>query len=165
MGQFNFAVEILEACRERGIHTCVETSGFAPQRKFLDILPLTDLFLFDYKVTQTDAHQNLVGVPNDRILANLKFLYHQGAAIILRCPLIPGVNDSIEHLEGIAAIVRQYPDLVGVELMAYHDLGRDKGLRLGQDYALEGVQTASEATKQAWLESLLTLGCERAVIG
>jgi pyruvate formate lyase activating enzyme len=165
MGQFNFAFEILQACREQGIHTCIETSGFAPQRKFLDILPLTDLFLFDYKVTQTDAHQKLIGVPNDRILANLKFLYDQGAAIILRCPLIPGVNDSLEHLKGIAAIEREYPDLVGVELMAYHDLGRDKGLRLGQDYALEGLQTASEATKQAWLESLLTLGCERAVIG
>ncbi len=165
MGQFSFAVEILQACRERGIHTCVETSGFAPQRKYQEILPLVDLFLFDYKATETAAHQNLISVPNQRIRSNLDFLYHQGAAIILRCPLIPGVNDTPEHLAGIANISQEYPNLEGIEIMAYHDLGRDKGLRLGQEYPLKGVATADKATQQLWLESLAALGCEQAVIG
>jgi len=165
MGQFDFAVKILQACRERDIHTCVETSGFAPQRKLQEILPLTDLFLFDYKATETDAHQDLIGVPNEMVLANFDYLYNQGATIILRCPLIPGVNDTPEHLEGIAAIAEQYPNLDGIELMAYHDLGKDKGLRLGQNYPLGSVETASEAVKQAWLAALAALGCEQVVIG
>ena len=165
MGQFEFAMEILQACRERGIHTCVETSGFALQRRYREILPLVDLFLFDYKATKPQAHQKLIGVPNERILSNLDFLYHQRAAIILRCPLIPDVNDTPEHMEGIANISEKYPDLLGVELMAYHDLGRDKGLRLGQEYPLMGVKTADKTTQQVWLDSLAMLGCERVVVG
>jgi pyruvate formate lyase activating enzyme len=165
MGQFDFAVQILQACRERGIHTCMETSGFAPQRKYQEILPLVDLFLFDYKVTESDSHLDWVGVPNQRILANLDFIYQQKAAIILRCPLVPGINDSNEHLDGIARISEKYPSLRGIELMAYHDLGKDKGLHLGQKYLLESVKTADEPTKQGWMASLAALGCQRAVIG
>lgn len=111
------------------------------------------------------AHQNLIGVPNDRILSNLEYLYQQGAAIVLRCTLIPGVNDTPEHFDGIAKIARKYPDLQGIELMAYHDFSKDKGLRLGQEYPLKGVQTADNVTQQGWLKALAVLGCEKAVIG
>jgi glycyl-radical enzyme activating protein len=165
MGQFDFAVEILRASRERGIHTCVETSGFAPQRKYQDILPLVDIFLLDYKVTEQESSQKLIGVPNGRILSNLDFLYNQGAVIILRCPLIPGLNDTPEHLAGIAKLSEQYPRLAGIEIMAYHDLGRDKGLRLGQEYQLNEIENADESTKQSWLNTLAALGCKRAKIG
>jgi pyruvate formate lyase activating enzyme len=165
MGQFDFALALLQACRERGIHTCVDTSGFAPQRKYREILLLTDIFLFDYKATDRAAHQNLVGAPNERILSNLDYLYNQGAAIILRCPLIPGVNDTPEHFEGIAKIAKKYPGLKGIELMAYHDFGKDKGLRLGQEYPLKGVKTTDDVTKQGWLMALAALGCQKAVIG
>lgn len=165
MGQFKFTVEILKACRERGIHTCVETSGFALQRKYQEIHPLVDLFLFDYKVTENESHQKLIGVPNERILSNLDFLYNHGASIILRCPLIPEVNDTPAHLEGIAKIAEKYPNLQGIELMAYHDLGRDKGLRLGKEYLLNDVKNADEDTKKGWLKTLVSLGCEKAKIG
>jgi glycyl-radical enzyme activating protein len=165
MGQFNFALEILKACRGLGIHTCIETSGFAPQHKYLEILPWVDLFLFDYKATETETHKKLIGVPNRLILDNLEFLYNQKAALLLRCPLIPGVNDTPEHLQGIANISKKYPDLVGLELMAYHDLGKDKITQLGQEYPLTGIETASESTRQNWMESLAALGCERSVIG
>jgi glycyl-radical enzyme activating protein len=165
MGQFDFAIAILQACRALSIHTCVETGGFAPQKKYQQILPLVDLFLFDYKVTESGSHQRLVGVPNERILANLDYLYQQGAAIILRCPLVPGVNDTPEHLAGIAHIAQKYPNLKAIELMAYHDLGRDKGLRVGLEYPLAGIASASEETKQEWLGKLAELGCEKAVMG
>ncbi len=165
LGQFEFAVAILQACRERGIQTCVETSGFAPQHRYEEILPLIDIFLFDYKASNTEDHIKFTGVPHDLIRSNLNYLYEQGATIILRCPLIPGVNDTAEHLEGIAALAQKYPNLKGIEIMAYHDLGRDKGLRLGQVYPLENVKTTDEATKQRWLVSLTALGCQGITIG
>jgi pyruvate formate lyase activating enzyme len=165
MGQFDFALALFQASRAAGIHTCLETSGFAPQYRYREILPLTDIFLFDYKATEPDTHTRLVGVPNDLIRANLDFLYSQGAAIILRCPLIPGVNDSSGHLKRIANLIEEYPNLTGIELMAYHDLGRGKNLRLGQDYPLEGLESADEETKQGWIDSLAAMGCKRAVFG
>jgi len=99
------------------------------------------------------------------ILSNLDYLYRRGAKIILRCPLVPGVNDTADHLAGIAAIAEKYPDLHGIELMAYHDLGKDKGLRIGKAYALTEVATADETTKQMWLDRLIGLGCEQVLIG
>ena len=107
----------------------------------------------------------MVGVSNELILSNLDFLYQQAAAIILRCPLIPGVNDTPEHLAGIAKLAEKYPNLKGIEIMAYHDLGRDKGLKLGQEYPLEGIKTADHDTQQAWLEALSAMGCTGATIG
>jgi glycyl-radical enzyme activating protein len=165
MGQFKFARAILQACRERGIHTCLETSGFASQKMYVQLLPLTDIFLFDYKATQSGAHRAWTGVSNAQILSNLDFLYNQGAAIILRCPLIPGVNDNLDHLAGIASLAHKYPRLLGIELMPYHDLGKAKGLRLGEEYPLEHVKTADAATQQGWLETLAGLGCDKAVLG
>lgn len=165
MGQFDFALAILQACREHGIHTCLETSGFAPQHKYQQIYPFVDIFLFDFKAIETDMHESLVGVPNKLILANLDFLCRLGAEIILRCPLIPGVNDTQEHLLGIAKTSEKYAQLKGLEIMPYHDLGKDKGLRLGMENQLDDIETTSEITKQGWLESLGSMGCERAVIG
>lgn len=116
-------------------------------------------------MTDLDAHQKLIGVSNELILSNLDYLYAQGVDLILRCPLIPGVNDYGEHLEGIAKISLDYPDLKGIELMAYHVLGKDKGLRLGQAYSLERIETADNLTKQGWLESLFALGCDQVSLG
>ena len=165
MAQFDFAVEILQASRERGIHTCLETSGFAPERNYQEILPLVDIFLFDYKVTEPESHQNLIGVPNQRILSNLDFIYSQDAAIILRCPLIPGLNDTPEHLAGIASLSENYPNLQAIEIMPYHDMGRDKGLHLGQEYQLDDLPNADETIQQDWLDALAALGCGPVQIG
>jgi pyruvate formate lyase activating enzyme len=165
LAQHDFTLALLQACRERGIHTCLETSGFASQRKISQVLPLTGLFLFDYKATGSEAHRDWTGVPNAQILSNLAYLYHQEAAIILRCPLVPGVNDTPEHLAGIARLAESYPGLLGIELMPYHNLGGAKGLRLGLEYPLAHIKNADEAAQQKWLGALAALGCEKAVIG
>ena len=163
--QPQFTAALLAAAREAGLHTCVDTSGAVSEQRLASILPDTDLFLFDYKATDRSEHQRLTGVPNDRILQNLDFLYRMGAQVILRCPLVPGVNDDREHLEGIAALSEKYPALVDVQIMPYHDMGRDKYTQIGLTYPLQGLATADPVTQEQWISTLHRLGCTRAHIG
>jgi pyruvate formate lyase activating enzyme len=165
LAQLDFACALLAAAKGLGIHTCLDTSGLAPRRHVAAIADVVDLFLYDYKATDSGQHRELTGAPNELILDNLDYLYRRGAAIVLRCPLVPGVNDSAEHLAGIAALSGRYPRLAGVEIMAYHSLGRDKASRLGYDDPLAGLPSAGEATTAGWLEALRRLGCERARLG
>lgn len=84
------------------------------------------------------------------------------ARIMLRCPLVPCVNDSPAHLSGIAALAARYPGLEGIEIMPYHAMGRDKAARIGKPAHLREVQTAGEAMRIKWLATLQRLGCTHA---
>lgn len=159
--QIAFTCALLAACKENGIHTCVETSGYANAEIFRRLLPLTDMFLYDCKETDDSRHKALTGVGCERILHNLSMLYEAGASIMLRCPLVPGLNDSPERLEGIAALSRQYPRLLGVEIMPYHPMGADKAKQAGLPELLE-MPPADDAQKNHWLETLHALGCTQA---
>lgn len=163
--QLDFTLELLRAAKAESIHTCLETCGWASERAFKQVLPFVDCFLFDYKATDPETHRQLTGVDNALILANLDFLYRSGASILLRCPLIPGVNDDATHLAGIAALDRQYPHLMGIELLPYHNLGNAKYERYNLINPLPELPTTDEATKQAWVQALRALGCEKARLG
>ena len=159
MLQFGFTLELLKAAGGKNIHTCLETCGFAGKEQYKAVLPHTDLFLFDIKAIDPQRHQELTGVRNEGILDNLDFLYASGAAIVLRCPLVPGINDSEEHLEGIAALSRKYPELKGIELLPYHDMGRAKWSEVGYVYRLGTLKSADEAVKKSWILKLRQMGC------
>jgi pyruvate formate lyase activating enzyme len=165
LAQFEFARALLQAARVQRLHTCLDTSGLAHRRKFEAIVDDVDLFLYDYKATDSAQHRALTGAPNQLILDNLDYLYSRGAQIVLRCPLVPGVNDSPTHLAGIAALSARYPALRGVEIMAYHAMRRDKAARIGYDTRLKDLPSADEATKARWLDTLHGLGCKRAQLG
>jgi glycyl-radical enzyme activating protein len=165
MLQAEFTLALLQAARAEGLHTCLDTSGWASRRAFKQVLPYVDLFLFDYKATDPTSHQKLTGVSNELILSNFDFLARQGASIRLRCPLIPGINDTREHLQGIVRLHQRYPSLDGIDLMAYHNIGNAKYERYGLENPLPDLKTTDEATKQAWLEDLHALGCEKAALG
>jgi pyruvate formate lyase activating enzyme len=165
MTQFEFVKELAALLQKESIHVCLDTSGYAPTEKYTKIARYINLFLFDYKETDKVRHQALTGVSNQLILENLDVLYNAGASIILRCPLIPGVNDSPEHLAGIAAMARKYPKLKAVHIMAYHDMGNHKAVRTGAIAPLGHLKTADEALKAGWLQTLQELGCEQVSFG
>jgi len=165
MLQFDFVKELASLLQKESIHVCLDTSGYAPTEKFTEIARVIDLFLFDYKETNEERHLALTGVSNRLILENLDVLYKTGASIILRCPLIPGVNDSAEHLAGILAMTRKYPKLKAVHIMAYHDMGNHKAVRIGATAPLSHLKTADEALKASWLQTLRELGCEQVSFG
>lgn len=156
MAQFEFTKELLMMAKQKGIHTALDTCGYGEQEHYKEILDYADLFLFDYKFTDEQLHKKYTGVTNKDIIANLEFLYNAGASIILRCPLIPGINDSDEHLEGIKKLIQIYPELLAVEIMPYHNMGKDKASRVGIEYKLSQIQSADESDKQRWINYFTT---------
>jgi len=131
LAQPEFTAEILAGARAEGIHCCLETSGFAPWERFVALLGLVDLFLFDIKETDPRRHVIFTGRRNQPILDNLRALHAAGARVQLQCPIIPGFNDRQDHFAGIAALASSLPNLAGVRLLPYHPLGRNKMERFG----------------------------------
>ena len=132
MFQPSFSKAILTEAKSRGLSTCMETSGYASRESFESLLRYVDLFLFDIKETSKERHIEATGVDNAPILENLKLLSDSGKQIVLRCPLIPGINDRREHAENIAALSRAHKGVISIEIEPYHPLGVTKGQRFGR---------------------------------
>ena len=130
--QFDFAYELLNLAKQNGIHTCMETCGFAKTEDILKIAEFTDIFLYDWKLTDEKLHEEYIGVKNDLILENLRQIDAVGAKTILRCPIIPGVNDTKEHFQGIADIANSLINILSIEIEPYHSLGNNKYRKLGR---------------------------------
>jgi pyruvate formate lyase activating enzyme len=133
--QPQFAGALLAACRERRIHTVVETCGFVPPEAFLDAALAADAVLFDLKLVDPEKHRVHTGVRNDGILRNLEALVARRRAVTVRIPVIPGINDTEEDIGQFARYLAglQAP----VELLPYHHIGAAKYRRLGRSYKLE----------------------------
>ena len=151
MAQFEFTKDILIASKKNGLNTVLDTCGYGEKDHYKEILPFVDLFLFDYKLTDKELHEKYTGVSNEDILGNLDLLVKNGASIILRCPIIPGINDNEDHFNGIKNIIKKYPQILSVELMPYHNMGRDKANRLGMEFKLPGIRNVDTSDKQKWM--------------
>jgi pyruvate formate lyase activating enzyme len=164
LAQFEFTRSLLAAAKTRDIHTCVDTCGSASTERYKEILPYTDLFLFDYKISDTKKHKIYTGAGNRQILENLDFLMNNGANVILRCPLIPGINDDEEHLSGISDIMKKYPQLISIELVPYHSMGRDKAANIGSEYKIKNIPGITNEDKLRWQEFYKNRGTENIII-
>jgi pyruvate formate lyase activating enzyme len=157
--QIDFAEALLRAAREEGLHRCVETCGAAPSGHVERLLPLVDLFLFDLKETDGQRHRQFTGAGLGRILENLRLLHDRGARVLLRLPLVPGLNARDDHFVAVAELVRQLPRLEGVEIMPYHRLGTSKLGRLGLDPPQPlDLQPPDATTLAAWIDRFTALG-------
>ena len=115
--QKDFALELMRRCREHGIRIALETNGVHRKETYDAVMPYVDLFLYDYKATDPEVHKAYVGCDNRRILENLRYLHDSGARVLVRCPIIPGVNDNQVHFDAIAQLTVQQPKLVGAEIL------------------------------------------------
>lgn len=162
--QMNITLKLLKKCREAGIHTCVETCGHVPQKNYKAVMSYVDVFLFDYKCTDSGRHKELTGVTNELILSNLDYLYNSGVNIILRCPMVPGLNDTMDHFKAITAISNKYPLIKSIEILPFHNMGIPKGLGMGLPMDLIDKKTVTQDKKDEWLEKLNKLGCKNVKI-
>lgn len=163
--QYYFAKAILKHCKKMGVNTCVETSGFVSPFKFKQLLPFIDILLFDYKITDTEDHEKLTGVPNQVILENLNAAYRYGTSIYLRCPIIPGINDNDWHFNAIAELAEKYPKLKAIEILPYHNMGNSKRISIGINETLIELKTVLPENSNKWIAQLRSLGCDNVKIG
>ncbi|MBL7140816.1 MAG: glycyl-radical enzyme activating protein [Planctomycetes bacterium] len=141
--QRGFALDLLRGARREGLHTAVETNLADTWDHLAEFLPLTDLFLVDIKLIDAAEHKRWTGAANEAILANARRLAREARPMIVRTPVIPGVNDTAEAIGAVADAVRDFPNLVAYELLPYHPLGTAKYRSLGMPCPLEGLERPS----------------------
>ena len=132
--QPDFALALAALLRRENIHVAMETCGFASPDAFRAVLPHISLFLYDWKITDPGLHRHWTGEDNRLILQNLQLLHDSGAEIILRCPVIPGVNDTAENLDAFAGFVSSVNPLTPIELLPYHKTAGAKYEMIGMEY-------------------------------
>ncbi len=143
--QIDFSAAVLARCQERGIHTAIETAANFPWARVEAILPHVDLVMMDIKHMDSAAHRRSTGVRNERILENAARLGRQPQPLIVRTPVIPGVNDSAAQIGAIAAFVATLPNLLYYELLPYHPMAESKYRSLGQLYRATDLVPPSPA--------------------
>ena len=127
------AIAFLKACKESGMTTAVETSGFAEESSILEAIPHTDLFLWDVKDTDDCRHKKYTGVSNVKILKNLAAADAGGAKTRLRCILVNSVNTNEDHYRKVAELAASLKNCEGVEIIPYHAYGGSKATHLGRE--------------------------------
>ena len=125
-----FCRAVLQACRAHGVHTALDTAGYAAEDDLLAAACLADLVLYDLKLMDDRAHREHTGASNEPILRNLRALGRVHQNIWIRVPLVPGVNDSPEELQAIGRFVAAIPGVQRVSVLPYHKLGTHKAAGL-----------------------------------
>jgi pyruvate formate lyase activating enzyme len=144
-----FLAALLRDCRAAGIHTTVDTCGFAPREDLLAVAPLADLFLYDLKFMDEARHARYTGASNVSILENLRALGRIHSNIWVRVPIIPGFNDSAEQLDALARCAAATPGVRQVNVLPYHEAGAYKSSRVGKPYRLEKIAPPSAEQMEA----------------
>ena len=166
LNQPEFLMALLRALGKNSIHRAVDTSGFAPKEILLDVAQLTDLFLYDLKMIDSDRHKKWTGVDNSRILENLKLLSRIGANIDIRIPLIKGVNADLENLEKTASFVAALPgEKKSVSLLPYHHSMAAKYQKLGRVYDGQAMSEVTEGEKTQAVELFASFGLQATIGG
>ena len=154
MAQLGFAEALLSEAKKNGLHTAIETCGFSKTENYERILPLVDLFLFDWKISDPELHKKYTGVDNALIEKNLRFISASGGKIVLRCPIIPTVNDTDSHFAKIADLAEELDGILSVDVEPYHPLGIGKAQRLGKDVAFEELGIPEKSVVDGWIEKI-----------
>lgn len=151
--QADFAAELLRACKAAGLHTAIESAASSTYDKIEKLLPYLDLYLMDIKIMDPEKHKEYTGIDNSRILENARRVAKSGVELIIRTPVIPGVNDTAEQIRAISRFARELGTVKEHHLLPYHRLGQDKYAGLGRNYALKDVEPP-EKEKMEYLLSV-----------
>lgn len=152
--QAEFVAKLFKKCRESGIHTALDTSGFAPIDRVKELLEYTDLILLDIKHAVDEKHREITGVSNKIIKKFAEYASERGIPIWIRYVLVPGYTDNEEDLKLAAEFINKLKSVEKVEVLPYHNMGEYKWTKLGQDYKLKGVGSPTPDQVKKALEIL-----------
>ena len=150
--QPEFAVALLKACKDYGINTAMESTGFAPFDTIKKYLEHLDLYLMDIKHMDRLKHMEFIGKPNDVVLENAQLIAAHAKKLIIRVPVIPTFNDTEEEIRAIAQFASSLPNVDELHLLPYHPYGTDKYRWLGREYTLSHISPPSDAKMNRLLE-------------
>ena len=154
-----FTLEVLKRVKALGIHTALDTTGFAAYKHIEAVFPYTDLFLYDLKHMNSELHEKVVGVPNELILENAQKIARAGGRLQVRIPVIPNYNDSEENIRETGEFCRSLGEAVTlVQLLPYHNLGVMKYERIYEDRKVLEAPPPSEKKMQSILSLLEGVG-------
>lgn len=144
--QVDFLIELFTLAKERGIHTCIDSSGIAfkpDNQAFIEkldkLMPLTDLVMLDIKHIDPEKHKELTSQPNDGILAFCSYLDKKGVDMWIRHVVVPGITDDDKYLFDLGYFIGQFSNLKALDVLPYHTMGEAKYEKLGMEYKLKGV--------------------------
>ena len=157
LAQPAFARELLKAAKEEGLHTCCETTGFADPEVFASVIQYIDYVLFDVKHWNPSSHKEGTGVTNEKILANLKYAAEQRKNVLVRIPVIPGFNDSLNDAREISRCLRE-ARVYEAQLLPFHQFGENKYDLLGSDYAYAGVNALHKEDLDQYVRTMKECG-------
>lgn len=143
--QASFLKKALQACGQEGMHTIVDTSGYASLEVVKQVAEHTNLFLFDLKLMNDELHQQFTGVSNQTILQNLEWLLHAGQQVRIRVPLVPGITATDENLSEIIGYLSPIEPLIeGIDLLPYHTTAAHKYVRFGMEHKTAHIKALSD---------------------
>lgn len=148
--QFEFLMELLKKSKESNLHTCLETNGIITHERLEELCQYVDLFLLDYKATGNEDHKKFTGVEPHKVFSTLDYLELREKPVILRCPIIQGLNDTDIHFKTIKEIKSKYKNIQSVEIMPYHSFGKQKWEAIGREYTLAKLESATPELKELW---------------
>lgn len=144
--QVDFLIELFTLAKEKGIHTCIDTSGIAfkpDNQAFIEkldkLMPLTDLVMLDIKHIDPVKHKELTSQPNEGILAFAKYLDDRNVDMWIRHVVVPGITDDDKNLFELGYFIGQFHNLKALDVLPYHTMGESKYEQLGIEYKLHGV--------------------------
>ncbi len=144
LSQPEFLLSVLKLCKNYGIHTVLDTSGYATEEILKQIQDYVDLFLYDLKFIDSAKHEKYAGVPNQQILKNLIQLSENGSKIIIRIPIIPGINDDNDELNKMRDFISGLNNIQGIDLLPFHKIGKNKYIKLNLPYKMEDFNEPSD---------------------
>jgi len=144
LAQPEFLESLLRACKNKDIHTVLDTCGYAPSETFISTIPHIDLFLFDLKLMNDKQHRKYTGVSNRLILRNLKALEERQREVVIRFLIIPQITDTEDNLTDTINLVTSLKSVSGVALLPYHGTAGEKYKRLRRKNDMEGVSAPTQ---------------------
>jgi len=148
--QIDFVTRLFELAKEKGVNTCLDTSGGPFTReepffsKFEKLAAVTDLFLLDLKQIDDEKHKSLTGFTNQNVLDMAQYLSDNGRHMWIRHVLVPGITTDEEDLKKLAEFISTLKTVDRTEILPYHSLGVPKYEKLGIKYTLDGVTAPSD---------------------